>query len=82
MVPGLNLRLLLSIPEKAISLAICLDEPSRVFLRARQVVTLLHHPPPFNEQKRVRKTGLPQRKKQTAFLEEEELVTKGKNSRR
>jgi hypothetical protein len=29
------------------SLAISLDEPKRVLLRARQTVTLLHHPPPY-----------------------------------
>ena len=44
--PGLKLALLLRIPENASSLGIALEEPKRVFLRARQVVTLLHHPPP------------------------------------
>lgn len=45
-VPGLNLAPLLRIPEKASCLTICLEEPNRLVLRARQVVTLLHHPPP------------------------------------
>ena len=44
--PGLNAWTLLKIPEKASIFTICFEEPKRVFLRERQVVTLLHHPPP------------------------------------
>lgn len=45
-IPGLNFCLLLRIPENESSFTIALDEPKRVFLRARHVVTSLHQPPP------------------------------------
>jgi len=48
--PGLNGRLLFIIPEKAICCPISFDEPKWVFLRERQLVTLLHHPPPLISQ--------------------------------
>lgn len=32
----------------------CFEEPKRVFLRSRQVVTLLHHPPPYKVEKKKR----------------------------
>ncbi len=57
--PGLNFWYRLKRPEKAMSLAISLDEPKRVFLRARQVVTLLHHAPPYEPEQ---KTGWLQKK--------------------
>jgi len=45
-VPGLPSGVSLRIPEKAICVTISLDDPNRVRFRCRQVVTLLHHPPP------------------------------------
>ena len=44
--PGLYCFLLLRIAENARFSTIFLDEPSRVCIRLRQFVTLLHHPPP------------------------------------
>jgi hypothetical protein len=42
-------------PEKTISVSISLDEPKRVVLRERQVVTLLHHPPPYEPEQKIRR---------------------------
>lgn len=54
--PGLNSLILLSMPEKATSFSIFLEEPSLMSRRETQLVTLLHQPPPYKHMKASTKT--------------------------